>query len=107
LKAAEERRLYSLLKNTYGNIWKYYLEEYIKDMNGKLRVALWLESYSVPAWFYMCIAKVVQSHYAEIILMIVSSFGVSDAVLDDEEMNNLRFERKIALKESNYVNRIK
>jgi len=57
-------------------------------MNRKLRVALWLESYGIPAWFYTCIAKVVRSYYAEIILIIVGSEGKGEGGISKIKRKN-------------------
>ena len=61
-------------------------------MSRKLRVAVWLESYNIAAWFYACIAKVVQSRYAEIILMIVGSEGKGES-----KISKIKRDRKACL----------
>ncbi len=40
-------------------------------MKRRLRIALWLDSYRVAAWFYASIANVKRSHHVEIVLLMV------------------------------------
>lgn len=65
-----------------------YPEERIRPMNAKLRVALWLESYSVPAWFYACIAKVMRAPCAEVVLLMVGCRGHGDVYASGIERRN-------------------